>query len=220
MLLRLLHIVVNACGHDGLQLLDDFLAMKSSSPSFVTVKSPAMPPRLPMRGVRQERPTWPGIWLAKTAFNQSEAPGPFTEYLAKFEMSIMPAFSRNMPLLPCIDEAGRLAGVMSYRSIVHHLGHAGTAKAVDRRARNLGRKPGQQQRHTRYVAVVFAGLVGASEDHVVDRLPIDRGMALDKRLERNAAEVIGPHRRQGTAVTADGSANVVADKSIAHFSAP
>lgn len=36
-------------------------------------------------------------------------------------------FAHDMPLLPCIDEAGRLAGVMSYRSIVHHLGHGGKA---------------------------------------------------------------------------------------------
>ena len=33
---------------------------------------------------------------------------------------------------------------------------------------------GQQQRHARDVAVVLAGLVGAAEDHVVDRRPVDR----------------------------------------------
>ena len=69
---------------------------KSSSPSLVTVKSPAMPPFTPIRGVRQDRPTARGILLAKIASNQSEAPSPRTEYLAKFEMSMMPAWSRSM----------------------------------------------------------------------------------------------------------------------------
>jgi osmoprotectant transport system ATP-binding protein len=36
-------------------------------------------------------------------------------------------FAHDMALLPCVDEGGRMAGVMSYRSIVHNLGHGGKA---------------------------------------------------------------------------------------------
>ena len=36
-------------------------------------------------------------------------------------------FAHDMPLLPCVDENGRMAGVMSYRSIVHNLGHGEAA---------------------------------------------------------------------------------------------
>ncbi|WP_411034500.1 ABC transporter ATP-binding protein [Shinella sp. BYT-45] len=32
-------------------------------------------------------------------------------------------FAHDTPLLACVDEGGRMAGVMSYRSIVHNLGH-------------------------------------------------------------------------------------------------
>lgn len=32
-------------------------------------------------------------------------------------------FAHDMPLLPCVDENGRMAGVVSYRSIVSNLGH-------------------------------------------------------------------------------------------------
>ena len=49
---------------------------KSPSASFVTVKSPAIPPRLPISGVRQDRPGTLGIRLANSAFSQSSAPGP------------------------------------------------------------------------------------------------------------------------------------------------
>ncbi|MDE3831792.1 betaine/proline/choline family ABC transporter ATP-binding protein [Sinorhizobium meliloti] len=40
-------------------------------------------------------------------------------------VSIM--FAHDMPLLPCVDEGGRMAGVMSYRSIVHYLAHGAKA---------------------------------------------------------------------------------------------
>ena len=58
------------------------ITMKSSSPSRVTVKSPAMPPRLPISGVRQDRPFSLGMRLAKSAFSQASAPRPSTRYLA------------------------------------------------------------------------------------------------------------------------------------------
>ena len=76
--------------------MPDPTIMNPSSASRVTVKSPAMPPRLPISGVRQDRPTAFGIRLANSAFSQSSAPGPLTLYLAKLEISMIPAFSRSI----------------------------------------------------------------------------------------------------------------------------
>ena len=45
---------------------------------------------------------------------------------------------------------------------------AGTAQAVNGAGRHFLWQPGQQAAHARHVAVVFAGLVGAAEHHVVD----------------------------------------------------
>ena len=72
--------------------------------------------------------------------------------------------------------------------------HPRTAQAVDRRARHADRQPGQQRRHARDVAVVFAGLVGAAEDHVAHGLPIDARVARHQRLQRDRTEVVGTHR--------------------------
>ena len=59
--------------------------------------------------------------------------------------------------------------------------------------RHFVRQAGQQQRHARDVAVVFAGLVGAAVDHVVDRGPVDVGIARHQRAQRDGAEVVGAH---------------------------
>ena len=50
--------------------------------------------------------------------------------------------------------------------------HARSAQAVHGCAGNFLRQSGQQQRHARDVAIVLAGLIGAAENHVVDRRPI------------------------------------------------
>ena len=71
-----------------------------------------------------------------------------------------------------------------------------TAQAIDRGARHLDRQAGQQARHARHVAVVLARLVDAAIDHVVDRAPIDIGIALHQRLDRMGGEIVDPHRRQ------------------------
>ena len=68
----------------------------SFSDRSVTVKSPAMPPRTPIRGVRHDLPTIEGILLANIEFNQLAAAVPLTLYLAKLEISMIPAFSRNI----------------------------------------------------------------------------------------------------------------------------
>jgi hypothetical protein len=92
--------------------------------------------------------------------------------------------------------------------------HARAAQAVDGGARHVLRQTCQQQRHARDVAVVFAGLVGAAVDHVVDGAPVDFLVALHQRLERYSAKVVGTHRRQRTRIAADRRANRVAQESF------
>ena len=60
----------------------------------------------------------------------------------------------------------------------------GATQAVDRGTRHFQRQAGQQAGHTRHVAVVFAGLVGAAEDDVGDGLPVDARVARHQGLER------------------------------------
>jgi hypothetical protein len=85
------------------------------------------------------------------------------------------------------------------------------AQAVDRRARNAVRNASQQARHPRDVAVVFAGLVGAAEVHVIDSCRIERAVARDQGLDRAGREIIRPHRAQRPAVAANGRAHGITD---------
>jgi len=91
-----------------------------------------------------------------------------------------------------------------------------TAEAVHRGAGHIERQAGQQRAHARDVAVVFAGLVGAAENHVAHGLPIELGMALHQRAQRHRAKVVGAHRRQCTAIAAERRANGVADEGMMH----
>ena len=83
-------------------------------------------------------------------------------------------------------------------------------------AGHVGRQPGQQHRHARDVAVVLARLVGAAEDDVVDRSPVDAGIALHQRLQRNRGEVVGAHGRQRAAVATDRRADAVTEEDVVH----
>ena len=55
---------------------------------------------------------------------------------------------------------------------------AGAAKTVDGATRYRLRQPGQQQRHTRDVAVIFPGLIGAAINHIVNTRRIQPTIAL------------------------------------------
>ena len=94
--------------------------------------------------------------------------------------------------------------------------HARAAQPVQRGARNPDRQAGEQAGHARDVAVVLAGLVGAAEDHVGDRGPVDLGVARHQRTQRDRAQVVGSHARQGAAVAAEGGALRVADEGFVH----
>ena len=62
---------------------------------------------------------------------------------------------------------------------------------------------GEQQRHARDVAVVLAGLVGAAEDHVVDRGGGHAGVALHQLADRVRGEIVGADLGEAAAVAAD-----------------
>ncbi|CAB5343547.1 hypothetical protein IST453_03305 [Burkholderia multivorans] len=94
--------------------------------------------------------------------------------------------------------------------------HPGTAEPVDRRTGHALRQPREQQRHARDVAVVFAGLVRAAVDHVVDRVPVDVAVAFDERLQRHRAQIVGANVFQRTAVAADRRTNRITQKSFGH----
>ncbi len=58
-----------------------------------------------------------------------------------------------------------------------------------------GGKPGEQRAHARDVAVVLAGLVGAAEQHVVDRRRVGAGAAHDL-ADDDRAQIVRAHAGQ------------------------
>ena len=64
-------------------------------------------------------------------------------------------------------------------------------RPIDGLPGNVDRKSGQQRCHARDVAVVFARLVRAAEDHIVERGRIESG-ALDRGPHGDGGEVVGP----------------------------
>ena len=80
----------------------------------------------------------------------------------------------------------------------------------------VGRQAGEQHRHAGDVAVVLAGLVGAAEIAVVERLPVEAGIALDQHADRVGGEVVGADVAQRPAVAADRRADGVADEGVGH----
>src|SRR5205814_2262017 len=69
------------------------------------------------------------------------------------------------------------------------------AQPVHGLARHFDRKTRQEQGHPRHVAVVLAGLIGAAEDHVVDRERIDPA-ALDDGCDGHGSEIIRAYASQ------------------------
>jgi len=70
------------------------------------------------------------------------------------------------------------------------------AQAVDGGAAHFGRQAGQQRRHARHVAVVFAGLVGAAKITSCSA-PSRAWMARHQRGDWHGAQVVGAHLAQG-----------------------
>jgi hypothetical protein len=61
---------------------------------------------------------------------------------------------------------------------------------------------------------VLARLVGAAEDHVVNRAEIHHGVALDQGLQRHGAKVVRPDRGQCAGEAADQRADICGDDSL------
>ncbi len=98
------------------------------------------------------------------------------------------------------DQVGR-AAFHRARGVDHGVHPAG-AEAVQGDARHAFRQARKQRRHPCDVAIVLAGLVGAAHDHLVrlDRAAIEGGG------DGMCGQVVGPHRSQRAAISADRSA--------------
>ena len=113
------------------------------------------------------------------------------------------------------DQQIGFAAANGARCLPHRL-QAGGTQAVHRHPRHARRQAGQQQRHARHVAVVLAGLIDATVEHILQRRPVDPGIARHQRLEWQGRQVIGAHTGQGTGITADRGTDCIADKSMGH----
>ena len=68
----------------------------------------------------------------------------------------------------------------------------GRAEPVDGDAGHRVRQAGEEHGHAGDVPVVLAGLVGAAEDHLVERAPVHAREPLHQRGDRHRREVVGP----------------------------
>src|SRR5678815_4660087 len=66
---------------------------------------------------------------------------------------------------------------------VHNCAHSGGAEAIYSLARDRCWKSREQERHSRDVAVVFSGLIGASENDIGDCVSRNIGISLDEILD-------------------------------------
>jgi hypothetical protein len=94
---------------------------------------------------------------------------------------------------------------------------AGAAEAVHGGAGHLDRQAREQAGHAGDVAIVLARLVHAAVDDVVDRTPVDAGVALHKRLDRMGRKVIDAHGAQTAIIAADGGTDRIANEGFGHL---
>ena len=91
--------------------------------------------------------------------------------------------------------------------------HARGAEAIDCHAGNRVRQSGQQQSHSRQVAVVLASLVGAAEDNLLDMVAKARVTA-QELANGQRRQVVGARARKRAAIAADRRADIVADVGV------
>ena len=72
---------------------------------------------------------------------------------------------------------------------------------------------GNEERHTCHVAVVFARLIGATQDHVVDVGGVDAAPG-DNRFEHGGGKVVGANARERPAVATEGGAQRLNDPGL------
>src|SRR5690606_33380250 len=90
------------------------------------------------------------------------------------------------------------------------------AQAIHRRAGYFDRKAGKEKGHACDVPIVFARLVGAAENDLVQCSPIDARITLHKGFERYGAQIIGSYRGERAAEAPDRSTDIIADKCLSH----
>src|SRR5206468_1590639 len=79
----------------------------------------------------------------------------------------------------------------------------------------LDRQSGKEQGHPRDIAIVFAGLVRAPEDDIVDRVRIDAA-SFDYRFDWNGSKIVGTDAGQRAPVFSDGRPQRDRNKRITH----
>ena len=92
---------------------------------------------------------------------------------------------------------------------------AGSAQPVHRLSRDFPWQPGQQDGHPSNVPVVFASLIRAPENYVVDARGIDRG-PFDRGTDGNRREVIGAHIGERSPSPPDGGSDRRQDHRVSH----
>ncbi len=94
------------------------------------------------------------------------------------------------------------------------------AQPVDGRPGHLHRQPGQQHRHPGHVPVVLARLVGAPEDHVVDRPPVHRRQPPRQRPHDMGGQVVRPDPGQHPAIPPERRPHPIDQIRLTHGSRP
>ena len=95
-----------------------------------------------------------------------------------------------------------------------------SAQAVNGGSGHRLRQPGQQGRHARYVAVIFPRLVSAAENHIVDPLEVELGIAGQQRAQRHGTEIVGPDCGKRAAVATHRGSNAITNKCVTHQASP
>src|SRR5260370_556178 len=93
---------------------------------------------------------------------------------------------------------------------------AGRAQSVERDAPDRIRQARQEQRHAGDVAVVLAGLVGAAEIDLVERRPVDLGIAPHQRLDGHRREIVGTPFCERAGIAPDRGSACIAEERFGH----
>ncbi len=92
---------------------------------------------------------------------------------------------------------------------VNHRRESARAESVHGFSRNARRKPREQGGHARHVSVVFARLVGAAQVGVVERGPVQPGMALNQFTNGMGRQIVGADRAKAAPKAANGGSYAV-----------
>src|SRR5579871_657966 len=97
----------------------------------------------------------------------------------------------------------------------HDRVQAATAIALQHRAGDFDRQPGEEPGMARHAATVFAGLIGAADDDILDPGRVERAFFDDRRNDRGE-HVVGAHPRQGAGVAAERGTQTVIEIGVEH----